>query len=551
MRPGHDTAVARAEVDHSRQRRFHRRSRNGCQQCKARRVRCDEGRPICGNCSRKSTEQLCIYKNAAEASTALNTESSITPMTIPQNSPTTQNSLVPFVSQDFDWSVLISNLLSAPSAGLPLSNYPPLPFNSLLNQQASLGSTSLHPNDGSQSNELSSIHLQFTNNEEDPYQRQMRLLQHPDELAKYFASEEQRQLFHHFVNEAASDLLVIPTTHSNNPWLVHLSPLALLKPAGQDLTHDALRAAILSLASLDIGTKMNIAIKDPHNNAMYTLSEAQRSAAMKLLDMGNYVEAVNNDLESADLTVATAVILAVRDRLGGHQSWEAALVHGVRAVTAYNGPAGFLGKNVNPSRRFLVEQMACAELLGAMTNSLAPKLLQWDNDDWLMYDRGGRSGTGIRVGQFCGRAMILGDESRQLNILKRDNAQACYTAVSDNINVRKISLSLRSGQLSDKIIHVRSSDISLVLPTRAAHGINTALLCAEIALLVDSMDYDAAMYDDSIQSKVQTVLDIVDEAFSQGMYSGFLMPLIWMAVSATALPNRPESHETIDAIQMV
>lgn len=49
---------------------------------------------------------------------------------------------------------------------------------------------------------------------------------------------------------------------------------------------------------------------------MYGLSEAQRSTAMKLLDMGRCVEAVSNDLESADLTVATAVILAIRDVSG-------------------------------------------------------------------------------------------------------------------------------------------------------------------------------------------------------------------------------------------
>lgn len=30
----------------------HRKSRNGCLKCKARRVKCDEVQPICGNCSR-------------------------------------------------------------------------------------------------------------------------------------------------------------------------------------------------------------------------------------------------------------------------------------------------------------------------------------------------------------------------------------------------------------------------------------------------------------------------------------------------------------------
>ncbi|OWZ26191.1 hypothetical protein C356_07045 [Cryptococcus neoformans c45] len=372
------------------------------------------------------------------------------------------------------------------------------------------------------------METQLTGTGETPYERQMRILQQPDGMATYFSSEEQRQLFRHFVNETAPDLLVIPTTHSNNPWLVHLSPLALVKPSGQDLTHDALRAALLSLASLDIGMKMDKAIKDQQNNAMYGLSEAQRSTAMKLLDMGRCVEAVSNDLESADLTVATAVILAIRDRLAGSPLWEAPLAHGVGTIISYKGAAGFLGKNVNAGRRFLVEQMACAELLGAMTNLTAPKLLQWENDDWLMYpgEDGMKDNLELVYGwnrailQFCARALILGDEGGQLDRLKRGNAEAGYPAVNDNINAREISLSLRSGQLLDEIIHVRSSATPLVLPTRAVHGINSILLCVEIALMADFLGYDAALYDERIQSKVRAVLNTVDEAFSQGMYSG-------------------------------
>ncbi|PLB48627.1 hypothetical protein P170DRAFT_436441 [Aspergillus steynii IBT 23096] len=37
-------------------RRSHRKSRNGCQQCKARKVKCDEGRPTCRNCKKHHVE---------------------------------------------------------------------------------------------------------------------------------------------------------------------------------------------------------------------------------------------------------------------------------------------------------------------------------------------------------------------------------------------------------------------------------------------------------------------------------------------------------------
>ncbi|KAH7146812.1 C6 finger domain-containing protein [Dactylonectria estremocensis] len=38
---------------------FHKKSRNGCQQCRARRVKCNEAKPICHDCQR--LEMTCIY----------------------------------------------------------------------------------------------------------------------------------------------------------------------------------------------------------------------------------------------------------------------------------------------------------------------------------------------------------------------------------------------------------------------------------------------------------------------------------------------------------
>ncbi|EED18612.1 conserved hypothetical protein [Talaromyces stipitatus ATCC 10500] len=40
-------------------RRFHRKSRNGCMQCKQRHVKCDENKPSCGNCAQ--TNRACSF----------------------------------------------------------------------------------------------------------------------------------------------------------------------------------------------------------------------------------------------------------------------------------------------------------------------------------------------------------------------------------------------------------------------------------------------------------------------------------------------------------
>ncbi|PTU22163.1 hypothetical protein P175DRAFT_0557089 [Aspergillus ochraceoroseus IBT 24754] len=44
------------------QRRSHQKSRHGCLECKRRRVKCDETRPVCANCARRQTE--CEYDSS-------------------------------------------------------------------------------------------------------------------------------------------------------------------------------------------------------------------------------------------------------------------------------------------------------------------------------------------------------------------------------------------------------------------------------------------------------------------------------------------------------
>ncbi|KAF5011776.1 hypothetical protein FDECE_2143 [Fusarium decemcellulare] len=45
---------------------FHKKSRTGCQRCRARRVKCDEAKPICSHCTR--LELTCIYDRAKSPS---------------------------------------------------------------------------------------------------------------------------------------------------------------------------------------------------------------------------------------------------------------------------------------------------------------------------------------------------------------------------------------------------------------------------------------------------------------------------------------------------
>lgn len=83
----------------------HRKSRNGCLKCKARRVKCDEVQPICGNCSRlhlncawpdeplsRAHHNLRVHRTTRQHSTlfldpAASTRSGPSPSPIPSSRP--------------------------------------------------------------------------------------------------------------------------------------------------------------------------------------------------------------------------------------------------------------------------------------------------------------------------------------------------------------------------------------------------------------------------------------------------------------------------------
>lgn len=61
--PG-SAAASTAAVTVKTQRRSHRKSRNGCVECKRRHIRCDERRPACANCT--IAERTCLFPPAKE-----------------------------------------------------------------------------------------------------------------------------------------------------------------------------------------------------------------------------------------------------------------------------------------------------------------------------------------------------------------------------------------------------------------------------------------------------------------------------------------------------
>ncbi len=104
--------------------------------------------------------------------------------------------------------------------------------------------------------------------------------------------------------------MVVPASPATNPWLHRLSALALGSASGHDPTHDALRYAILSLATFDIGFRIHNSLADRNENAMYATSFDQRKTALQLVRLGREL---GSDKARDDLILGTMLALSFRD----------------------------------------------------------------------------------------------------------------------------------------------------------------------------------------------------------------------------------------------
>nr|XP_031858994.1 uncharacterized protein CI109_005662 [Kwoniella shandongensis]KAA5526066.1 hypothetical protein CI109_005662 [Kwoniella shandongensis] len=373
----------------------------------------------------------------------------------------------------------------------------------------------------------------------------LRRIKQLDPLVAYFPSTEQRHLFRHFLNETASSLVVIPTSVEKNPWLLHTIRLALGKPYGQDVYHDAFRTALISLASLDLGMKCSSTLQHPDDNTMYNLSDDQRTTALELLGIGDALNGKHLDLNAVDLSIGTTLALAVRDRLAGCQDWEEPMTIGSNLINGQGGPGAYVDRRPTLQTRFLIEQMACEDILVFV----APKIMTWDNP-WLFWqDTGGNTvgsceqakdeadhltvvyGWSRQALQACARSMILHDEHRQIGSLKERHLKYGYAVVDSNIKRRELLLFNRSKQLTEEVqtLHLQTM-LSMTTP-RVIRSVSCLLICLEVVILSSHLGQE--LNQKHIQAKVTTVLDMVDEAMTEGTHAGFLLPLVWMAVCIT------------------
>ncbi|PWN49193.1 hypothetical protein IE53DRAFT_159891 [Violaceomyces palustris] len=205
----------------------------------------------------------------------------------------------------------------------------------------------------------------------------------PSELNPFFPTVEQQSLFRHYIQDVAPQLCVIPVAPEKNQWIQHHARFALRTPSGQNGYEDSLRSALLSIAALDIGYRLANTgeTNDLGASSMFLeLSSSRRAESLALLRATLALRDKHLQRDDAALLLAIVLGLATRDRLAAHEDWQEALQIAQKAIAELGGPAAFLDYS-DRSSLFLIEQIACFEVLGSLTSDESPTFLQpWD--DW-------------------------------------------------------------------------------------------------------------------------------------------------------------------------
>lgn len=380
-----------------------------------------------------------------------------------------------------------------------------------------------------------------------------------NELRAFFPDLEQRQMFYHFLRETADVIVAVPTPRHRNPWRHNFVKLAVGTPSGLDVVHDAFRFGLLSLASFDIGYRMSPALLAPGDNAMYDCSRVQRRRAIDALRAAKTMGKFRGDLAAADLAVATVVSLAVRDRLAGTAEWETPLKLAIDIVLGFGGPEIFIALDPTPARRFLIEQLACVEIVGCLMSIESPRLLSPDSL-WLTeappaleYDDHVELVYGLDrdVVQFLARSMQLVDLKRETEALSATLESFPHPDVERGLQEKTAAMIARAHAfLSDDGLPLVPR--TLIKPRRILAGNllsrSVTILWIRVEILLQSGRSD------DVRDVIDTILDLVEHEIEQHVSHGLLMPLSLAAgyafgdqrVRAKALLERLKPRSFLD-----
>jgi hypothetical protein len=212
------------------------------------------------------------------------------------------------------------------------------------------------------------------------------MMHSPDPIAVAFPSASSRRLFHHFFSLTSSIVVAMsgsqgqtPNNRNKNP-ILNVS-LPLIVHDADSPARTAFRLGVLSLAAghlhhqyLDFG---NPGSEDANNMLVETRRARRHADAQMLLSLTRQGDA------ELDLVLATCMMLKVRDVVLADKGWKKNLDFALRLILQRGGAVALLAAEPhNFSRRFVLEQLATADVFSTFTTGEEPTLLGHDAPWW-------------------------------------------------------------------------------------------------------------------------------------------------------------------------
>ncbi|WVQ98653.1 hypothetical protein IAU59_005784 [Kwoniella sp. CBS 9459] len=392
-----------------KRRQKYTRTRTGCLCCRARRIKCDEGRPTCKRCmiakkecqypdpgegvkekSGKSRKHDSGSRSSSEASDQSDDEltrvakrqrptskdrRSASPRRnhSAQSSPDDQATGIPGVGYGWDASFI----------GGPESADVVAGSSSSLGESVSSTLLAAGAGTGEAAYDLAG---QIENKDWGAAQGGAPMLTTPNFLLPWFPTAEERSLILHYCANAASLMMAIPS--GLNPMLAINLPLALDSPRGLNPSADALRVALLGIGAIHQAFLLaRSGVATAQTAAMFQYASTLRDTGKEMVRRA--VRDGNGALTDAALGAGTA--LATIDIFFGGSGWMDNFGLAKEMVALRGGPAEMLkrsepkkltdGVTVSPAR-LMLEILAIYETFGCLTTGQEPSLISDMWDSW-------------------------------------------------------------------------------------------------------------------------------------------------------------------------
>ncbi|WVF72271.1 hypothetical protein IAT40_007083 [Kwoniella sp. CBS 6097] len=443
-----------------KRRQKYTRTRTGCLCCRARRIKCDEGRPTCKRCmiakkecqypdpgegvkekSGKSRKHESGSRSSSEASDQSDDDTthvakrrrptskdrrSASPRrnTGAQSSPDGQASGISGIGYGWDASFIggpeSSDIVAGPSSSLGDSV-----SSTLLAVGAGTGEAAYD------------LAGQIENKDWGAAQGGAPMLTTPNFLLPWFPTAEERSLILHYCANAASLMMAIPS--GLNPMLAINLPLALDSPRGLNPSADALRVALLGIGAIHQAFLLaRSGVATAQTAAMFQYASTLRDTGKEMVRRA--VRDGNGALTDAALGAGTA--LATIDIFFGGSGWMDNFALAKEMVALRGGPAEMLkhsepkkltdGVTVSPAR-LMLEILAIYETFSCLTTAQEPSLISdmWDSW-WLEGSRSTYEEHSVEKQFGMSRVMVLlfTRVTRLLSRVSRSNAPITESATT-------------------------------------------------------------------------------------------------------------------------